>query len=583
MTQVPRPPSGSDPFDDAVIGQLVRDVADGWAMPPVRLDAPSWRERVRSPRVRRIAAAQGWLGRVGQAATAALALTVAGALIAVIITRPPNDPGKSPGPSGPETPPATQDAEATTLPKLLVQGDLPKPTQVLVSTVSGDFALVDLAEGARGAPITGAAYGSQLRARADGTMVCLCLKQSDVVGENPTRVEVTLERFDPAGAPTSTIPIRSFSGEPDPRDVGRFIPERPVHVLTAVGFSAGGRYGFVGWSARAHPVWHSGLLVVDLQSGAVVSELDLPDVSTGEGEARQVVNAPRVIGSTAADGLLVGRSGYGWSPATSESATYTSRVEAWRVQFSGGELSDARAVAGAADCGDAITLGGGLADGGTWLACMAGASARTVVRRLAGDGSSLGDISVVGALESFGESLAVSADGTALFAWNAETATLTRIDLATGERHDQSALTARGGGDALTAFGRWLAPVAAAKSLLRGAIVVSPDGTRVYALGVTEGVGGDEFSGSAGVFVFDAASLEPLAIWQPTADFVSIALSADGRFLYAAGMPGVDERGQRKLRQQASITVFDTRDGSQRLIAGELGVDFLTFATPTLD
>jgi hypothetical protein len=582
MTQVPRPPSGSDPFDDAVIGQLVRDIADGWTMPPVRLDAPSWRDRVRSPGARRIAAARGWLGRVGQAATAAVALTVGGALIAVIVTRPPNDPGKSQAPSGPATPQATPGAQATTLPKLLVQGDLPKPSQVLVAIEEGDYALVDLAVGARGAPITGATRGSQLQVRADGSFVCLCLKQSGIVGDNPTQVEVILERFDPSGALTSTIPVRAFSGAPDPRDEGRAIPEHPVHVLVALTFSDGGRYGFVGWSARAHPVWQSGLLVVDLQSGAVVSELALPDVSTGEGEARQVVNAPHVVGSTAADGLLVGRSGYRWSPATSENATYASFVDAFRVQVTSGQLSGGAALPGAADCGDAISLGGALSDDGTWLACIDGGSARTVVRRLAGDGSLLGDISVYGVPDVLGESLATSADGRTLFAWNPETATLTRIDLATGERKDESGLTARAPGDALTAFGHWLAPVAAAKSLLRGAVVVSPDGTRVYAIGVKKGVGSSEFSGSAGVFAFDAASLQPSAIWQPTADFVSIALSADGRFLYAAGMPGVDERGQQKA-QQASITVFDTRDGSQRLIAGELGVDFLAFATPTLD
>ena len=43
-------------LDDDAIAQLVRDTASGWVMPPVRLDAPAWRERILSPRDRRVAA-----------------------------------------------------------------------------------------------------------------------------------------------------------------------------------------------------------------------------------------------------------------------------------------------------------------------------------------------------------------------------------------------------------------------------------------------------------------------------------------------------------------------------------------------
>lgn len=46
---------------------------------------------------------------------------------------------------------------------------------------------------------------------------------------------------------------RHVHGQPDPRDEGKFVPERPPHVLTVLAFSADARYGFVGWSLRAHP------------------------------------------------------------------------------------------------------------------------------------------------------------------------------------------------------------------------------------------------------------------------------------------------------------------------------------------
>jgi hypothetical protein len=295
-----------------------------------------------------------------------------------------------------------------------------------------------------------------------------------------------------------------------------------------------------------------------------------------------VVGAPRVIGSTAAEGLLLGRDWYAWAPAESQGPFYTFGTDAFRVRFAGGELSEPAAVPAAADCGDRAVHGGALPDGGTWLACTSGGGSQTVVRRIAADGSLLGDIRIDGAEGIDGDSVAVSPDGATVFAWDASTATITRIEVATGEKVSRNGLSARAG-DPLKALGEWLAPSANAKSILRGAVVVSPDGSRAYAIGIKAGVDDRDVSGSAGVFAFDAGSLEILGTWQPTADFVSIALSSDGRFLYAAGLPGVDERGARRPGQEASITVFDTRDGIQRLIAGELGANLITFGGSPLD
>jgi hypothetical protein len=77
--------------------------------------------------------------------------------------------------------------------------------------------------------------------------------------------------------------------------------------------------------------------------------------------------------------------------------------------------------------------------------------------------------------------------------------------------------------------------------------------------------------------VFDASTLQAIGHWQPTADFASIALTADGHYLFAAAAGGVDAAGV-SSRNGASITVFDTTDGSVDLIAGKLGTSdlFLT-------
>lgn len=563
------------PLEDADIAQLVRDVADGWTMPPVRLDAPTWRERIRSPRARRVVAARGWLARLGRAATAAVALTVAATLVAVVITLP-QDPGKSPAPS------ATDAALASPLPKLLAPGDVPSPSRIIVQTEGGDFAIVDLANGTISRPLTGGRFGSELQVRPDGELYCLCLSESTFVNDQPTSASVTLEKFEADGTPISSTPIWTFTGEPDPRDEGRFIPDRPRHVLTAIGFSGGGRYGYIGWSGRAGSAWHSGLIVVELRTGEVISELSLPDVTAGDENSRRVLDAPRVVGSAGADGLVIGRSWYEFSPPESDRAVYTFDTEAFRVSLTGGSLGDLAPVPGMAGCGDTVRFGGALADGGTWVACSRGGAFKTTVRRVAGNGETLPDVLVSGEEGIEGDATAVSRDGGTLFAWNPASATLTKVDVANGVTTTGEGLVVRAGSGPFAALGRWLAPAAAAKSFLRSSVIVSPDGSRVYAIGVQEGAENPDIVGSSGVFVFDAATLDLIEAYPPTADYVSLAVGADGRFVYAAGLPGFDAFGRRQAGQGASVTVFDTADGSTRLIAGQLGVGLITFGPEPL-
>ena len=567
-------------LEDAEIAQLVHDVADGWTMPPVRLDAPTWRERVRGPRARRVDVARGWLTRLGRAATAAVALTVAATLIAVVITLP-DDSGKSPGPSDGATPRATDGAQASPLPKLLANGDLPSPSRVVVQTDEGDFAVVDLADGSIGGPLTGARHGSALQVRADGTLMCLCVSQSGSADGSPTTASVRLDHLEADGTPISTKQVRSFDGQPDPRDAGLFRPDPLPHVHVATSFSEGGRYGFVGWSRRVHPDWRSGMLVVDLLDGSVVSELDLPAITTGNGDSRRLLTAPRIVGS-AGDALYVGRSWEEFSPPQGVIADYTFGSDAFRVSYPSGVLSGLLAVPGAAGCGDSVVAGGALPDGGHWVACTRVGGRESTVHRVAGDGEILPAVTVPGAEGIEGDVTALALDRSALFVWNPASAQLTRVDTATGETTTGVGLVARAAPDPLAALGRWLAPVTAAKSFLRSSVIVSPDGSRVYAIGVRDGVESPDVDGSAGVFAFDAATLELVGIYEPTADFVSLAIGANDRFVYAAGLPGVDALGRRRGGQGASVTVFDTADGSTRLIAGQLGLGRISFGPEPL-
>jgi hypothetical protein len=231
-----------------------------------------------------------------------------------------------------------------------------------------------------------------------------------------------------------------------------------------------------------------------------------------------------------------------------------------------------------------VFLGGPLANGGAWIACSTGGMELTVIRRFDAAGSRIGDVQVVGTGGIDAELVAPSPDGKSVFVWDPTTLTITRVDLATGSTkvgHGTTGTAAVGAGP-LAALGAWLAPTAAAKSVLRGGLVVSPDGAHVYAIGVHGTGGGEGLSGSAGVFAFDSTTLAQVAHYEPTADYVSIAVSADGKFVYAAGLPLVDATGA-DSGNRASITVFSTTDGRVRLIAGELGTSMLTFLSPILD
>jgi hypothetical protein len=575
------------PVDDAELGSLVREVASGWELPRVRLDQPGWRDRVRTPRSRRADSLSGWLGRAGQAATAAIALTVVAALVAVYLTRPPQSTGKapasgSPAPSG-STPRPSGVPSATPLPKLFVAGPPPAPSRILVETQAAMFELLDLSTGTTGSPLAVSTFGSQIRTLSNGETVCLCIRSITTEQGMDTRVRVSLVRYDSSFASGQTTTVLDLQGAPDPRDVQT--PATAGNLSAFVTFSPDRAYGYVGWSARVHPAWTSGIVVIQLSTGAVVQRLDLPSVSDGSGTGRTYIDAPRVIGR-AGDRAVIDRGGYHYSPTSSDSVFDQFADEFTAAAAAGGSLA---APAKLPDQGcDVAGFAGGLPDGGLWLSCTRydqQFDQSTTIRRLDSDGALAGATSVdVAAID--GNTSVVSPDGANLYLWNPLSLTLTQVDLATGVKRSAHALAATSSlpdGGPLTALGQWLAPTAMAKTFLSPGIAVSPDGGRVYAIGVRgDASSGSDVSGSSGVSVFDTASMQPLATWPATADYISIALNADGSSVFLTGMPGARADGIQDRRQPASVTVIDAATGSVQLIAGDLGDNVLTFAEPVL-
>jgi hypothetical protein len=566
-------------LDDDELGGLVRASAERWTMPPVRLDEAGWRERVRTPRARRIAALRGWTSLLGRAAAASIALTLGAALLGVYLTRPNGPAAQSQGPRGTNTVvgtprPSRSGAAPSQLPKLLVEGDVPTPSQLIVS-VESSFALVDLGTGTIGQALASGQYGTVLRRGPDGSIYCLCLSGDATLRGSFSHMTVTLSRY-VDGVSTGARPVGDYRGEPTPGDAAD--PDQPQSVAIRVSFGSDPSIAFVGWTVHAHPLWKSGLAVVDVSTGDVIQRIDLPETADGTETSRTGADAPRVIGSAGDGRVAIARPWYTWSPPASQTATYDFGADAFVADFDGRRLSNVARLTVASQCGDQVVTSGTVASGNWWLGCAGDDFQQTVVRRVSPDDRVLGDTQVSTVLDTgeFTGTSTVGRDGTALFLWNPMSLVLTRVDLETGKVSTGEGQKTASADGPLAALGRWLAPTAAAKVLLSSGIALSPDGTRVYAVGISGGTTGSEFAGSAGVFVFDAASLGQVDHWNPTADFVSIAVSADGQFVYAAGSPGASADGQ-QTSQPASITVFDASNGSVRLLAGQLGQGFILF------
>ncbi|TAL07896.1 MAG: hypothetical protein EPO00_08240 [Chloroflexota bacterium] len=571
---------GVRPGDDADLQQILRAVAASWTMPPVRLDRPSWRDRVRSPRARRLATLRVAGSRIGRAAAAAVTLSVGAAMLGVLLTRPAGpaaNQSASPTGRGATASPAAQPSQ---LPKLLIDGALPTPTQLVVSVDDG-FAMVDLATGTIGRAFAAGQYGTVVRREPGGSIYCLCLGGDSYGSGSFTHMTVTWNRYDDAGAVLDSALIGEYTGAPDPRDVGNL--EQSQHVALRVSYGSDPAIAFVGWSAHAHPVWKSGVVVISVADGHVIQRLDLPDRTDGADLVRFGSDAPRVVGSLGAGHLAIARPWYQWSPPTGPNPSFRTGADTFDATTDGQTLSTFVPLAAASDCADAVTGAGPRADGGFWLACTSYQSGTTIVRRVDASGAVLGDTRISGQGDLGGDATATAAtspDGSSLYLWSPTRSTLTRVDLASGETREGKGAVAAAAGP-LLALGQWLTPTVQAKVLLSAGLALSPDGTRAYALGIDPNGGGGGGPISSGVFVFDTETMAQVGHWSSTADLVSIAVSADGAFVYVAGSPEFNGNGTVTL-QSASISVFDASTGAVRLIAGQLGTGFLVLPSTTV-
>jgi hypothetical protein len=556
----PRSPATPDraPLDDAALAALVRDVADEWSMPPQRLDGLTWRDQVRAGRH----AGHGgsglrWTRRMRGAAAVAAVIVVSASVSGVAIWRAASrdDHDSAAASASPAGSPASVSSDSPTptasaLPKLLRNGDLPTPSRIM--TVSGrGYRIADLGTGELGDVLVEVGYGPTfVLPRPGGGWVCIC-------GEGQNVVRLALRTIDANGLVGAPTPLRDVVGTADPNTPDGL---RTSTSSTTATVSPDGRFGLIGWSHRDGAAgWRLGADVLDLATLETVDSteflLDEPVAIDGRLRVRA---APLARLSPAGDRIVIVSNWFIDAPDVSP----TAGVDHWLASFDGqaiGTVTEAGSTNNE-DCFEVdagpIDVRGAVDDAVYYQEC-AFPDRPTAVRRVAADGRLVSSTEIPGALGNIDGTVAPPA-GDAVYLWNPFETVLSKVDLRTGE----------------LSVGEPQRPNPTGRTLSNDLAVVSADGSRVYTLGIESD--DRETADSVGVYAFDASTLAPLGHWEPTAAFDSIAVSDDGSYVYAAATGGISATGDPGPEFGASITAYDTSDGSVVVLAGRLGIYDLT-------
>ncbi len=576
-------PSGSSepPLDDEALGALVREVAESWTMPPQRIGQRTWRDIATARRTD--AHGVRWARRLGGAFVAAAAATLVLALGAVWLTQPRSGPATGTGTPGAsasgglapsERPSQTPTGPSQTpYPTLVVNG--PALPAIAFPVAAQGYSLLDLSAGRLGPALEGTTFGGRLLPRAGGGSLCLCFHEDQFTDSVPTAVSVHLIEYDAAGDQIGTRPVASYGG-------GILDPASTAPpVLVTVSAAADLGHAYVGWAIRGVG-WRSGVDVVDLATGAVVQTVRLPDLAVTDPFGSSMgTEAPRVIVSPSGRRLVIIQTHGVQTPQV----LLQDGPDHWSATIEAGRVGPLMAFAPGAGTLDPAAcpwpFDERFASDDVFAAIC---PSQGELRRVDLAGRALGAIAFDG---SRGLPLVTSVDGPGgvRFVWLPFARSLTKIDVVTGrvagtlELPAPTASLGQGSdplGALAGAFGRWLAPTAEAKLFLQPALALSPDGSRLYLLGVNGTGIEDPNARSAGIGVVDTASLRLVGTWAPTADLTSLAVSSDGRYVFAAGAPGVDAVG-RQTDWPASVTVYRSADGTVAAIAGRLGDQFITF------
>jgi hypothetical protein len=348
---------------------------------------------------------------------------------------------------------------------------------------------------------------------------------------------------------------------------------------------------FVLLALRRPPVWTVELVGVDATTGNIIDtavldtfpvDIESPSSSPSPSpSARQdgsppdgvYVWAEAITASTNGSVLLASAS---WAEV--RGGNWTNKRSEWMVPIRRGTIRNPIAFTGDAALGpDAGCFARPSFLDANQLVEACGTSdpttggTRYFVRRVTSTGESLGDVPLPASRPGNRFPTAIlDRPGRRLFVWDLASHELARVGLDDG-RVDTSAVSLtmlppdRRAVDGQGYFGA------------DPGLVLSPDGARLYAIGL--GRGGFQSGSTTGVWIFDATTMELVDHWEARALLTSIAISDDGAFVYATGAPGHDAQGS-ETPWPASLTVYDAATGEIQVVYGAIGNgSWLTFPT----
>lgn len=456
-------------------------------------------------------------------------------------------------PSGPGP---TLRPAAAPLPVLVVNG-APAPEGRIIVAADGGFRTLDLGTGELGGFV--GTWRDVFHVHPDGGYLCACVERP--WGDRTESIVVRAVRMTSDGEVT-------WAGEPR-QYVGRRPKPDAVSGAAGVGsaLTPDGGTLLLGWAVRAAGGWSFGLDLEPVERDGPARRVLLEVIDLGTADVR--IGDPMVRVSP--DGRLAAVAGW---LAVRRTDGWSVERPRWRVALGSDGPAAVTRLEGASELA-ATCEAQGFATPTSYVAVCRSAIPRE-------EGLTL--VEIHDALVVPGEDpvtvimpagpqpvVRIDAGSGSVFVWDPLGHVMASIDVRTGRVSGTTAIAPADRG----AQGE-VATAPLARPLGSDALALSPDGTRLYALGRPRP---DRTGGSSGVWVFDSRTLALLDHWAPTADFVSLAASADGRWVYAIGAWGADAEG-RPSRQDSSLTIFVALTGDVRLIAGQPGGSLVGVVPP---
>jgi hypothetical protein len=533
-----------------------------------------------------VARPQGWRGRsssfvaIGLVAFVVVAVVLGTAFDDSVPAAPPPvavaSPSASPATPRPSArPTVSREPLATPLPeRLVLGGQIPKERRLVFAN---GFAMLDLATG--GLTQLARSFEWPSLPLPGDQLVCLCVIRDAAASGGDGGPILRFGRFDQTGAPIVEQDLLSLEG----------VAEAPgmaegFNVAIALDPDRTSLYALV--AQRRPPVWTVDLYVVDIETADLLTsveigqfpvDIDAPDASASPSPS----GGPRPGGGPA-DGVYAWASSVAVSPggrsvlvsvdwSEVRSDNWTNQLVEWMVEFEPGTPPAARPISPEADLepGDWCMSQPTFVDAELLVQVCGqfdeGVANGLQVRRVTADGASLGAVRIPLVPFNGGYPVSIATDRArrAVFLWNPQEHKLVRVDV-DGGRITEAAVPASMLPGAETPVGQ---------GYIGGdpGLVLSPDGRRLYAIGVGA-VTGSQVGVPSGIWVFDTDSMQLIDHWQPRAFLSSLTISSDGRFVYAAGAAGYDVNG-RENRWPASVTVYDAATGEIQVVYGSVARD----------